>query len=247
MSNSAVAKRNSVRGFLDESLAVMQEIVNQLRHLDWTDTTGGSLSIRLPHHPQLFAMTPTHSGFEGWALKGLTVLDQEMERQEMSTSSKPAHPSAIVHGHIYQHFAGVRAIIHTHAPHSLCFACQGRSILPYTLQSQILGEVPCLTSDVDELENRHSETINDQEVDFTTGMSGYSYALRHFNDLLSQIDQKFSGRAAELKRHGLAFTVYKHGVFVMARHLPEAHDNLVRVERNAQVQIMSGLFQANQK
>lgn len=73
----------------------------------------------------------------------------------------------------------------------------------------------------------------------TTGVTGYQYALEHFRDLLDQIDERIAPRAAELRRHGLAFTVYRHGIFVAARRLDEAFDNLIRVERSAQVQLLA--------
>jgi ribulose-5-phosphate 4-epimerase/fuculose-1-phosphate aldolase len=49
-------------------------------------------------------------------------------------------------------------------------------------------------------------------------------------------------RSQELKRHGLAFTVYKHGIFVLARNIDEAFDNLLRVEKNAQTQIFATML-----
>ncbi len=49
-------------------------------------------------------------------------------------------------------------------------------------------------------------------------------------------------RSQELKRHGLVFTVYKHGIFVLARNIDEAFDNLLRVEKNAQTQIFASML-----
>lgn len=224
--------------FLISAQNQMQTIIDRLLHLDQLDSSGGSLSVRIPDRSKLFAMTPTHAGFEGWNLAGLVVVNDKLEKHILSNSPKKLHPSAVVHGHIYVRFPAVNAIIHTHAPFSLAFACQKLAIKPVTLHAKIIGGVPCLESDADEMADRHCKTITAIEEDMTSGMRGYRYALNHFNDLLDQITEIFEPRKDELLRHGLAFTVYRHGIFVMARNLAEAHDNLTRVERNAQVQLL---------
>lgn len=223
------------------AITEMHEIASQLYAWNWIDTTGGSLSIRLPQAPDLFALTPTHAGFNRWKLPadGLVVLDKDLKLMPYSTSQRRAHPSAIVHQRVYERLPLAHAILHTHAPHSLAFASLGRSIKPFTLQSQILGEVPCLDSDVDRVGDRSELYIDSREDRMTSGMQGYSYAYAHFEEVLGQLDARLVPRAGELARHGLAFTVFKHGVFVIARNLSEAFDNLIRVERNAQVQLLA--------
>ena len=59
--------------------------------------------------------------------------------------------------------------------------------------------------------------------------------LEEFNDL-------FKKRAEELKKHGLAFIVEKHGLFVIARTLDEAIENAVRVEGAARTALFSQLI-----
>jgi ribulose-5-phosphate 4-epimerase/fuculose-1-phosphate aldolase len=232
---------SSVTATLNESIEEMQEIASQLYNWNWIDTTGGSMSIRLPQSSNLFALTPTHSGFRRWKLTedGLVVLNYDLELSPTSTSRYYAHPSAIVHAFIFKEFPQVGSIIHAHSPYSLAFSVGCKPIIPVTLHSQILGEVPCLLSDADEWKNRSTSTVNEREHQITTGVVGYTYAMDHFKKLLEVILGKFRPREQELKRHGLAFTVYKHGIFVMARTLSEAFDNLIRVERNAQVQFLS--------
>lgn len=167
------------------------------------------------------------------------MLNRKLERSTFSTSPLPAHPSALIHSHIYGELPLANAVIHTHSPHSLVFACHGRTIQPFTLQSQTLGEVPCFDSDVDAVKERHRTLLDAQKESITSGVSGYRYAQKHFESIPQQITKVLSSRKHELKRHGLAFTVYKHGVFVCARNMSEAFDNLIRVERNAQVQLLS--------
>jgi L-ribulose-5-phosphate 4-epimerase len=238
---SSKEEHASVTATLNDGVREMQDIASRLYDWNRVDTTGGSMSIRLPQRPVLFALTPTHSGFRRWKLTedGLVVLNHNLELSPFSTSRYCAHPSAIVHALIFKEFAQVNAVIHTHSPYSLAFAVQGRPILPVTLHSQIIGEVPCLPSNADEMGDRSVSTVDEKERQITTGIQGYDYAMLHFKGLLEEIAARLKPREQELRRHGLAFTVYKHGIFVMARNLSEAFDNLIRVERNAQVQLLS--------
>jgi len=229
------------------SLPTFQEIASQLYSWNWMDTTGGSISIRLPQDPNLFALTPTHAGFQRWNLMrdGLIVLDRQLNLKPYSTCQRRAHPSAIIHNHIYERFPDANSVLHTHAPYSLAFASLGRTIKPYTLQSQMLGDVPCLETDVDRIGDRSDKFNAETEKIMTTGMMGYGYAYEHFEEMLQQIDETLVPRSQELQRHGLAFTAFKHGIFVIARNIDEAFDNTIRVERNAQVQILSSQLHDN--
>lgn len=218
----------------------IRELAKQLYAWNWIDTTGGSFSIRLPQKKDLFALTPTHTGFRRWEVNsGLVVLTHELELSHHSTSQFRAHPSAIVHAKVYEVLPNAGAVIHTHSPFSLTFACAGKDIEPYTLHSQILGNVPCLASNADDVKNRSTEFIHETEQRMTSGMVGYKYAFEHFEQFLVHMKEHLLCRHDELRRHGLAFTVYKHGIFVVARSLSEAFDNLIRVERNAQVQLLT--------
>lgn len=243
---SASAVRDPLQTAVHDALSEMSELASVLYGWNWLDTTGGSMSIRLPAVALLFAMTPTHSGFRRWRLSddGLVVVDQALERSSLSTASYPVHPSAVVHLEIYEQFPEACAVLHCHAPYSLVYACAGTSISPYTLQSQILGEVPCIDSNADELREGHPTAfVDESEKQMTSGMAGYGYALDHFRGLITDIERSLGSRRHELKRHGLAFIVYRHGIFVIARTLNEAFDNLIRVERNAQVQLLARLLE----
>lgn len=217
----------------------MAEIMSTLFRWGWVDTTGGSFSTRMCSLPGHFALTPTHSGFGRWQLDdGLVVLDDQCRLSPQSTSTHLAHPSAIVHARIYSDFPLANAVLHTHSPYSLAFACRKDAIEPLTLHSQILGSVPCLCSDADDITSRSTTYLGEIEEQITSGIVGYRYAHKHFSAFLPELTKLFVPRRDELARHGLAFTVYKHGIFVIARNLNEAFDNLIRVERNAQVQLM---------
>lgn len=214
----------------------MREMSSHLFQWGLIDTTGGSFSVRLEDN--CFALTPSHSGFKHWKLEeGLLVLNENCERLPESSSNLFAHPSAIIHAEIYKNFPLANAIIHAHAPYTLTYASMKKTVKPFTLQSQILGELPCFESPI---LTDNKNTIDEIEVKLNqSGLKGYRYAYRHFEPLIDKIKNDFICRTDELKRHGIGFTVYKHGIFVVARNLFEAFDNLIRFERNAQVQILS--------
>ncbi len=225
---------------LDGILAEMREIVGHLFSLGFIDTTGGSISVRLNTGSNIFALTPTHSGFRRWKLdEGLVVLDENCERVEGSGSQRPAHPSAFVHAFAYKAVPLANAVLHAHAPYSLVFASKGKTIHPYTLQSQVLGDVPCFFNDVDEVKVRNQWILDKSEQQFTSAVAGWDFGPAHFEYLYEPILKVLGPRADELQKHGLAFTFYKHGVFVVARTLSEAFDDLIRVERNCQVQLLT--------
>ena len=232
----------SVKKQLAEALTEWQEMASPLYGWNWHDTTGGSFSVRLRSQGTLFALTPEHAGFRRWKLieRGLVGLNMNVERSTYTTASEDlsAHPGARVHQNSYRHFPLANAALHDHAAYSLAFACATASMQPFTPQSQMLGEIPCLDSDVDQVEERHKSLVHEQEQQITSGVAGSDCVARHCSGLPGQDISRLGDRAGELKRHGLAFTVYQHGVFVMARILSEAFDNPIRVERNDQIRLL---------
>ncbi|MEK3885697.1 class II aldolase/adducin family protein [Paenibacillus sp. PL2-23] len=237
--------RNSELKKLESIQSTIKELAQRLYDWNYIDTTGGSFSVRFRDGENTFALTPTHSGFRRWSLnEGLVVLDENCNRDPLSTSSQPGHPSAMVHAEIYKRFPFANAVIHTHSPYSLTFAANKQTIKPYTLQSQVLGEVPCVEGNDDFTPTKHRDFVGETEYSFTDGMAGFKHTFRGFSALKENMIEFLEPRAAELESHGLAFTNHKHGIFVIARTLDEAFDNLIRIERNAQVQLLSRLLPA---
>lgn len=240
-STSHEEKENNLGYLIQEISNTIYDIALQLYQWQYVDTTGGSFSQRLDKDGT-FVLTPTHAWFWRWKQQGLVVINPDFSRNSHSTSPRPVHPSAIIHKAAYDYSKKIWAIIHVHSPYSNTFSTQKKSIHPFTLQSQILWEVPCFNSDVDEVIQRHSRFIKSKEKPLNNVMSWYDYALKHFEGFLTEMRLFLGSRWQELKRHGLAFTVYKHGIFVLARNIDEAFDNLLRVEKNAQTQIFTSLL-----
>ncbi len=241
VSTGTEEKENNLGCHIQKFSSAIYDIAMQLYQWQYVDTTGGSFSQRLDKNGT-FALTPTHAWFWRWKPQGLVVINPDFSRNPHSTSPHPVHPSAIIHKAAYDYSKKVGAIIHVHAPFSNAFATQKKSIYPFTLQSQILWEVPCFDSDVDEVTQRHTRFIKSKEKPLNDVISWYDYALKHFEWFLTEMRLFLGKRSQELKRHGLVFTVYKHGIFVLARNIDEAFDNLLRVEKNAQTQIFASML-----
>ncbi len=137
---------------------------------------------------------------------------------------------------IYELFDQCGAIIHSHTPFSRAFAALGRAVPNCLNAADTLGAVPCLAAN--DAEVKSSYRADPTPFDMPEGMvQRPDVAVINVLHLIPQLKEEMSGRAEELRRHGLAFTVYRHGVFAFARNLDEAFDNLNRVESSARTAI----------
>lgn len=133
------------------------------------------------------------------------------------------------------------ACIHSHAPWSLVFASSNIPLLSVTNLMDTLGEVPCLYAE--DMKIKKEYLRKKIKIDIPEGMvQRPDVAAVFYNHIIPQFKDKFLRRKKELEHHGLAFTVYRHGVFVFAKNLAEAAENLSRVESNAKVAIFRKLI-----
>ncbi|MFN0123924.1 MAG: hypothetical protein ACKV2V_25765 [Blastocatellia bacterium] len=112
-----------------------------------------------------------------------------------------------------------------------------------TSLTQTLGEIPCLG--VDETELKQSYRQNPWPIDLPAGMIQRPELMALNQAVFPQLHEKFGGRKDELERHGLAFTLYQHGVTVFAKNMDEAFNNLARIESCARSYIYGQSIQAN--
>lgn len=161
--------------------------------------------MRLFNDDPTFAITPTHSGSRKWELtEGLVVLDGDCERHGLPTSSQYAHPSAYIHSVIYKILPLANAIIHTHAPYSLTFACANKTLKPFTQQSDVLGDVPCLTGiDMNVDKNHNLNFLYKKEEVMSSGMAGYDYSLDSVKEPEYNLFDKIKPRANEKNRRNI--------------------------------------------
>ncbi|WP_410631214.1 class II aldolase/adducin family protein [Amycolatopsis sp. cmx-4-83] len=201
------------------------------------DPAGGSVSVRAGSGN--IVSTTASSAFVRWDITARNLMVYSPEGSIVERATDLAPPDAPLHMAIYREFPNCNAIVHSHAPYSLAFASLGLGVPSCTNKLDTMGEVPCFTSDDPAVKEDVLTGRVDIEVAECMGsrpdvIAGYLLTVN------PQMLEHFGPRAGELDRHGLGFVVYRHGVFVFARHLDEAVENLTRIEVSAR----TALFQA---
>jgi ribulose-5-phosphate 4-epimerase/fuculose-1-phosphate aldolase len=200
------------------------------------DPAGGAVSVR---SGSAIVSTTASASFMRWDITTRNMIVFGLDGAVIERTADLAPPDAPLHMAIYQNFPDCNAIVHSHAPYSLAFASLGLGVPACTNKLDTLGEVPCLISDDPTVKDDVLSGRVDIDVPECMGsrpdvVAGYLLTIN------PQILEHFGPRAGELKRHGLGFVVYRHGVFVFARNLDEAAENLTRIEVSAR----TALFQA---
>ncbi|MBI5405744.1 class II aldolase/adducin family protein [Candidatus Kaiserbacteria bacterium] len=224
-----------------EARQKMEEILHDLWDRGHANTTGVSVSIRLDDGNIL--VDQTGAGFRKCRVAAgdflIIDLNGNLVRPAPLIPQKLAPVNTGVHLAYYKNPLA-QACIHAHAPYSQVFACRGETINPYTLQSQILGEVLCIHADDADLKKEYRERKPFIEV--PSGLHARPdvwYVMQKVAELTAKA---LEPRNHEMEKHGLAITHYQHGIFVFGRNLDEAFDNLERVEANARTIIFSRMM-----
>jgi ribulose-5-phosphate 4-epimerase/fuculose-1-phosphate aldolase len=218
------------------------EILKDLWDRGHMNTTGVSISIRLDENRILVDQTGT--GFrKARVTEGdLLIIDLEggLIEPAPNTPEKRAPVNTAVHLAYYKVNPKAQACIHVHAPYSQVFACRGESIEPYTLQSTILGVVPCIQ--VDDAKYKEKFCRENVQIEVPTGLHARPDVYYVMREVASITASSLEPRNAELEKHGLAVMHYQHGIFVFGRNIDESFDNLERIEANARTIIMSRMM-----
>jgi L-ribulose-5-phosphate 4-epimerase len=211
--------------------------VARLKDWNMLDMTGGAVSMRAADGSIL--VTPTGTSFRAWQMVPSDVIALSPRGEIVDCSSRLAASSTQLHLSIYETFHQVGAVVHCHAPYSLAFASLGVPVPSVTNQADTLGEIPCLVADDAAIKEqvRSGQLI----VEVPEGIvQRPDVNAVNLAALIPQLQAHFLSRADEINRHGLAFTIYRHGAVAMARSVYEATENLARVEVSAR----TALFQA---
>lgn len=217
-----------------EERTQLVNIIDELRRWDLLDCGGGAVSARLSSGDIL--MSTTGSAFRRWKVgpEDFVVLTSDGSIVEqtggLGASGTPIHLA------IYELFDRCGAIIHSHTAYSRAFAALGRSVPNCLNTLDTLGAVPCLAAN--DAEVKAAYRARPIPFDMPEGVvQRPDVAAVNVLHLIPELKQKMLARAGELNHHGLAFTLYRHGVFAFARNLDEAFDNLNRVESGARTAI----------
>ncbi len=223
-----------------EERSQLVSVIEDLIRRSMLDCAGGAVSLRLSSGDLL--MSTTASAFRRWkvGVEDFIVLAPDgrivEQTRGLGASGTPIHLA------IYEQFPACGAVIHAHSPYSLAFASLGVSLPSCTNQLDTLGEVPCLAAA--DAAVKASYLANPIPFDMPEGIvQRADVAAVNVLHLVPQLVARLGPRRGELERHGLAFLVYRHGVFAFARLIDEAFDNLHRVEVGAR----TALYQATLK
>lgn len=210
-----------------------------VRLKDWAmlDMTGGAVSVRASDGTIL--VTPSGTSFRAWQMVPSDIIALSPQGEIVDRSSRLAASGTQLHLAIYETFHLVGAVVHCHAPYSLAFASLGVPVPSVTNQADTLGEIPCLVAD--DAAIKEQVRSGQLTVSVPAGIvQRPDVNAVNLTELIPQLRTHFLPRADEISRHGLAFTIYRHGAVAMARSLYEATENLARVEVSAR----TALFQA---
>ena len=221
---------------------LLVDTVNDMVRWGLIETTGGGLSVRTDNGDII--ITATGSAFARWKItpRDMTVISSTGELRERTSGIAPV--GALIHMAAYDMFPDCGAVVHAHNAYVLAFASLGMGIPSCVNQLDTLGEVPCLIADDtavkgDVLRGESGAPL----VQLPDGIAQRpEIAAVDTYQLIPQLREKLGSRAEELKRHGLACAVYRHGAFAFARGLTEAVENLARVEMSARTAVFQAIL-----
>lgn len=213
-------------------------VIDDLFKFRLNDCTGGLLAIRC--NADHLLVSCTGEAFRRWhcGLEDFIVTDNEGNVVEK-------HKYAAGHGflvalELFKQFPLCNAVLHSHNEYSHAFAALNRAVPPAAHLLQTLGEVPCIKVEDQKIKEEYFR--NPYPVEIPSSLSNRPEIVAVNRQIIPQIKEKLGHRKHELEKHGLAFTTYQHGVYVLARNMDEAFNNLARVEASARTYIYGSLI-----
>ncbi|MFD7057161.1 class II aldolase/adducin family protein [Streptomyces mirabilis] len=210
-------------------------VLEDLKSWEVLNPAGGAVSLRLPDGNILISCT--RLAFNRWdaSVRDFIVLapDGQIVEQTagLGASGTPMHLD------LYRMLPRAGAIVHTHAPYTLAFASLGLPIPSVTNRADTFGEIPCLHANDSTVK---ADFIADPvPLDLPQGMvqrpDVAAVTLLYYRP---QLEKLIAPRAEEMQRHGLAFTLYRHGAFTVGRQLEETADLMLRLEESARTAVL---------
>lgn len=226
-----------------QSLAhVICELAAECWRLQLSDSTGFSISARIKGTDAIL-VDKSGTGFRHNQItpKDLILINED---GELLYADKNSDNDRLAPVNVAIHLAGyrttpARGCIHWHDPWTIAFAAQGLSIKPYSLQSKLIGEVPCIKIDDRKLKAEYlAEKI---KVEVPSGLHSRPDVYYVMEQVAVAAERILKSRVAELDKHGLVVTHFEHGLFAWGRSVEKAFENGYRSVRNAQAQLFSKL------
>lgn len=229
-------------GEVQKIASTICELAKECWERGLSDSTGFSISQIIPN-TSIAIVDRSGTGFRRNKITPedllLIDLDGNLIYQPKSNNSRMAPVNITVHLEGFKK-SEAKACIHWHDPYSNAFACYGKTIHPLTLQSKLIGDVPCVV--IDDREQKRIGAKKNLKIEVPSGLHARSdvyYVMKQVGESIGNI---LSERNDEFKRHGVVLTHYEHGLFSFGRQVEEAFENGYRSVRNAQAIIFSRLL-----
>lgn len=220
----------------------MCDLAYECWDLGISDSTGFSISQVLPE-TDLVLVDKSGTGFRRNKIEESDLLlitqDGQLVYQPNAENPRLAPVNVAIHLEGYR-YSDARGCIHWHDPFTNAFACYGKTIHPLTLQSKLIGDVPCVV--IDDREQKSLAHENNTQLEVPSGLHARSdvyFVMKQVGEAVGHILQE---RNTEFERHGVVVTHYEHGLFSFGRNVEEAFENGYRTFRNAQAIIYSRLL-----
>jgi L-ribulose-5-phosphate 4-epimerase len=215
-----------------EKAQMLREVEHMVR-ARLLDRLGGSLSQRTSDNNVL--VTPSGASFRRWEITREEIVVLDLKGEWIEGGAYKAAAATPLFLHLYNEFPEVGAIAHSHCLYCLVYSSAGVSIPISTGGGDVMGEVPCIKPERSDTEIKQEE-LREKNITYVPSAFVQRPDVYAVNDRLGPLVDPFvAGRRSELKKHGLAFTLHRHGLVVLARNLQEATENIERVEMSARV------------
>ncbi|MET9528234.1 class II aldolase/adducin family protein [Streptomyces coeruleorubidus] len=209
--------------------------VNDLRDWELLNPAGGAVSMRLPDGNIL--MSATRLAFDRWQVSPRDFIVLAPDGAVIEQTGGLGASGTPVHLDLYRMLPRAGALVHTHAPYTLAFASLGLPVPSVTNRADTFGEIPCLHADDTAVKRKF--LADRVPLDLPEGMvQRPEVAAVNLLEYRPQLEKVIAPRADEMERHGLAFTLYRHGAFTVGRHLEETVDLMLRLEESARTALL---------
>ncbi len=222
---------------------VICELARECWNLGLSDSTGFSISQILPDSDAIL-VDKSGTGFRRNNIheSDLLLISRGGELLYQPNAENPRRAPVNVAIHLGGYASSdAQGCIHWHDPFTGAFSCYGRTIHPLTLQSKLIGDIPCVM--IDDRVQKHLAVEKNIVPDVPSGLHARPdvyYVMKQVGEAVGDILRE---RNKEFQRHGVVVTHYEHGLFAFGRHVEEAFENGYRAFRNAQAILYSRLLE----
>lgn len=214
------------------------KIAEHLKRWDVLEPGGGAVSRRLDDGNILISCTGL--AFRWWDMTTADFIVLTPDGEIVEQTAALGASGTPVHLALYREFPACQGIVHAHSPYALAFASLGMAIPSVTNPLDTLGAVPCASAD--DLAVKERTRRDGPRHAMPPGVVQVPGPYEINQEIIPQVLTAFRRRASELDRHGMGFTIYRHGLMAFGRTLDEAANNAHRIESGARAAILQAVL-----